>query len=460
LLKGAKRMTETVRKSVLVIEDDEGLRTQMKWALADFDTVVAADRSQGLSLFEEAEPPVVVLDLGLPPDPNGASEGLAALETMLARRPLTKVIIASGNEDRTNALQAITLGAYDFYAKPIDPQVLGLIIQRAQHLHDLEEENLRRADERPSALAGLIAVSPQMTSLARMVERVASANISVLIMGESGTGKEIFAKAIHEAGSRARMPFVAINCAAIPETLLESELFGHEKGAFTGAVKQTIGKVEQASTGTLFLDEIGDMPLPLQAKLLRFLQNRSFERIGGRKEIAVDVRVVSATNQDLEAMMAEGTFREDLFYRLNEICLRIPPLREREGDAVVLSKFFLSKYAKEFGQPLKRFSPDALSAIAGYDWPGNVRELENRVKRSMLMADGKIVSAEDIGLPAQEESRLMPKLREIRDKAVAEAVTRALAMTENNVSDAAHLLGVSRPTMYELMKTASIKRKG
>lgn len=452
-------MTEKAHRSVLVIEDDEGLRTQMKWALADFETQVAADRAEGMVLFDQTEPPVVVLDLGLPPDPNGASEGLAALETILARRPLTKVIIASGNEERANALQAVELGAYDFYPKPIDQRVLGLIIQRALHLHDLEEENLRLARDRPSPFAGLIAVSPQMTSLCRMAERVVNANISVLITGESGTGKEVFAKAIHDASPRASKPFVAINCAAIPHNLLESELFGHEKGAFTGAVKQTIGKVEQANSGTLFLDEIGDMPLPLQAKLLRFLQNRSFERVGGRKEIAVDVRVISATNQDLETMMADGTFREDLYYRLNEIALPIPPLREREGDAVILAKYFLSKYAKEFGQPLKRFSPEALSAIAAYEWPGNVRELENRVKRSVLMADGKAVSAEDIGLPVDEDARLMPKLREIRDRAVAEAVTRALALTDNNVSDAAQLLGVSRPTMYEIMKTASIKRK-
>jgi len=451
-------MTEMAPRPVLVVEDDEGLRTQMKWALTGFDTVLASDRQQALALFDQKRPPVVVLDLGLPPDSNGASEGLATLEAILARHSLTKVIIASGNEERANALQAVHLGAYDLYPKPVDPQILHLIINRAMYLHDLEEENQRLAAQVKTPLAGLVAISPQMMPVCRMVERVAAANISVLITGESGTGKEVIARAVHEAGPRARGPFVAINCAAIPETLLESELFGHEKGAFTGAVKQTIGKVEQAHTGTLFLDEIGDMPLPLQAKLLRFLQNRMVERIGGRKEIEVDVRVLAATNCNLDAKMAEGTFRSDLFFRLNEIALHIPPLREREGDAIILAKYFLHRYARDFSQPPKGFSREALAAIAAYRWPGNVRELENRVKRSMLMAEGKMVAAADLGLPAEQEAVLMPTLRQIRDKADADAVTQALALAENNVSDAAQLLGISRQTLYELMKAANIKR--
>ena len=451
-------MSEEKRR-LLVIEDDAGLRTQMKWALADFDVSVAGDRESGLAIFERERPPVVVLDLGLPPDPNGASEGMAALESILARQSLTKVIVASGNEERANALRAVTLGAYDFYPKPIDPQVLHLIIGRALNLYDLEEENLRLAEVRSSPLGGLIAVSPKMMQLCRMVERVASANISVLLTGESGTGKEVFARAIHQAGPRANKPFIAINCAAIPDNLLESELFGHEKGAFTGAIKQTIGKVEQAHTGVLFLDEIGDMPRPLQAQMLRFLQGHVIERIGGRKEIEVDVRVVAATNSDLETKMKEGGFREDLFYRLNEIGMHIPPLRDRDGDSVILAKFFLGKFAKDLGQPLKRFSPEAMAAIANYSWPGNVRELENRVKRSILMADSRTISEEDLGLPSGGEATVMPTLRQVREKADTEAVIRALALTDNNISEAAQLLGISRPTLYELMQTAKIKRK-
>ena len=448
----------TAKPKLLFVEDDSGLQRQLRWSFPNYDVLVAANRAAALRAVQTAQPPVVVLDLGLPPDPNGASEGLAALESILAHQPLTKVIIASGNEERANALHAITAGAYDIYPKPIDPQVLHLIIRRAYHLFDLEEENLRLAEERSTPLDGLIAVSPKMMQICRMVERVASANVSVLLTGESGTGKEVFARAIHGAGPRARKPFVAINCAAIPDNLLESELFGHEKGAFTGAVKQTIGKVEMAHTGTLFLDEIGDMPLPLQAKLLRFLQGHVIERIGGRKEIEVDVRVVSATNSDLETKMKEGTFREDLFYRLNEIGIHIPPLRDRDGDAVVLAKYFLGRFAKEFGQTLKRFSTEALAAIATYPWPGNVRELENRVKRSILMADGRTITELDLGLPGGEGIS-MPTLREIREQAESEAVIRALALTDDNISEAAQLLGVSRPTLYDLMKTANIKRK-
>ncbi|MTJ83692.1 MAG: PEP-CTERM-box response regulator transcription factor [Telmatospirillum sp.] len=455
-----KTVTEEKRK-ILIVEDDSGLRTQMKWALADYQVLVAEDRPAALALFDKERPPVVILDLGLPPDPNGASEGLATLEELLQRDHTTKVIVASGNEERTNALRAVGLGAYDFYPKPVDPDVLRLIITRAIHLHDLEEENERRAREKTSPLAGLIASSPQMLAICRTAERVASANIAVLITGESGTGKEVLARTIHDLSTRAGRSFVAINCAAIPDNLLESELFGHEKGAFTGAVKQTIGKIEQAHLGTLFLDEIGDMPLPLQAKLLRFLQNRTIERIGGRKEIDVDVRVLSATNCDLASMMKEGGFREDLYYRLNEVSIHLPPLRERPGDVVLLARFFLSKYSKDFQKAPKSFTQDALAAISAYPWPGNVRELENRVKRSMLMADGKGITAADLdlGMENPAEATLMPTLRQIRQQAETEAVTRALALTDNNVSDAAQLLGVSRPTLYELMRTANVTTK-
>ncbi|MDR3437881.1 PEP-CTERM-box response regulator transcription factor [Telmatospirillum sp.] len=451
------------KRKLLIVEDDLGLRTQMKWALGEFEVFVAEERQAALTLFDKERPPVVILDLGLPPDPNGASEGLATLEGLLRQDRLAKVVVASGNEERANALQAVGLGAYDFYPKPVDPDVLRMIVNRAIHLHDLEEENERLAKSEVSPLAGLVASSPQMLQVCRTAERVASANIALLITGESGTGKEVLARTIHDLSPRAGRSFVAINCAAIPDNLLESELFGHEKGAFTGAVKQTIGKVEQAHLGTLFLDEIGDMPLPLQAKLLRFLQNRTIERIGGRKEIEVDVRVLSATNCDLKVMMKEGGFREDLFYRLNEVAIHIPPLRERPGDAVLLAKYFLGKYTKDFQRAPKAFTVDALAAIGTYPWPGNVRELENRVKRSMLMADGKSITAADLdlGMDNPAEAAPMPTLRQIRLQAESEAVTRALALTDNNVSDAAQLLGVSRPTLYELMRTANvnIKRK-
>ena len=455
-------MTDEKRK-VLIVEDDLGLRTQLKWALAEFEVLVAEDGPSAIALFERKRPPVVILDLGLPPDPNGASEGLATLEQVLKLAPLTKVIVASGNEERINALKAVSLGAYDFYPKPADPDVMRLIITRALTLHDLEEENEQLVKGLVSPLAGLVASSPKMLSLCRTAERVATANIAVLITGESGTGKEILARAVHDLSTRASQGFIAINCAAIPDNLLESELFGHEKGAFTGAVKQTIGKVEQAHMGTLFLDEIGDMPLALQAKLLRFLQSRVIERIGGRKEIEVDVRVLSATNRDLTVMMKEGSFREDLFYRLNEVSMHIPPLRERPGDAILLARYFRAKYSKDFRRAPKAFTADALSVIGNYGWPGNVRELENRVKRSMLMADGRGITAADLDLDVVDslDATLMPTLRQIRATAEAEAVTRALAITDNNVSDASQLLGVSRPTLYEIMHTANmpLKRK-
>jgi two-component system NtrC family response regulator len=451
------------KQAILVVEDDLGLRTQMKWALAEFDVVIADDGPKALLLFSQRRPPVVILDLGLPPDPNGASEGLAVLEAILKLAPLTKVIVASGNEERANALKAVSLGAYDFYAKPVDPEIMRLIVNRAFRMQALETENASLVKAQTAPLAGLVAASPQMISLCGTAEKVATANIAVLITGESGTGKELLARAVHDLSSRAGQNFVAINCAAIPDNLLESELFGHERGAFTGAIKQTIGKVEQAHLGTLFLDEIGDMPLSLQAKVLRFLQNRTIERIGGRKEIEVDVRVVSATNRDLPAMMKDGSFREDLFYRLNEVSMHIPPLRERSGDAVLLAKYFLTKYSKKFERARKGFTREALVAIDSYAWPGNVRELENRMKRSVLMAEGKDITAFDLDLGPSiaAEASVIPTLRAARQQAEIDVVTRALAVTENNISGASELLGVSRPTLYEIIRTTNldVKRK-
>ncbi len=447
------------KRKLLVVEDDPGLQSQLRWALSDGgEVLVADDRAGALALLRREAPAVVVLDLGLPPDTNGASEGLAALSDILALQPATKVIIASGNEERENAVKAIGLGAYDFYPKPVDIDVLSLIIERAWRLYELEEERRRLLKAREtSPLAGIVAASSAMIKVCRAVERIATSDVSVLLTGESGTGKEVLAHALHGLGARAEQPFVAINCAAIPETLLESELFGHEKGAFTGAVKQTVGKIEQANRGTLFLDEIGDMPLVLQAKLLRFLQDRTIERIGGRKKITVDLRIVTATNQDLAIQMADGRFREDLFYRINEVGIDIPPLRQRTGDAVLLANFYLRRFNKSFERVIKGFTGDALAAIAGHPWPGNVRELENRMKRAMVMADGKLISAADLDLRDDAAPDVFPTLKQLRERAEFDAVTQALALARNNVSQAAKLLGISRPTLYDLMRQFRLK---
>ncbi|MCB2099378.1 MAG: PEP-CTERM-box response regulator transcription factor [Rhodobacterales bacterium] len=443
---------------LMIVEDDPGLRSQMKWALSDLDVHIAEDRESALAVLRKEDPNVVVLDLGLPPDPNGATEGLATLEAILSFKPQTKVIIASGNEERANAVKAVSLGAYDFYPKPVDIDVLKLIIERAMNLSALEEENRRLSDvHKSSPFSGVIGASPEMMQACLVIERVAPSEVSVLLTGESGTGKEVLARALHQASNRIDKPFVAINCAAIPENLLESELFGHEKGAFTGAVKQTIGKVEQADGGTLFLDEIGDMPLQLQAKLLRFLQDRVIERVGGRQQIKVNVRIVSATNQSLSDMIAAGTFREDLYYRLDEVGVHIPPLRERDGDSVLLAKFFLQHFARSLDRPVKGFTADALSAIAGHAWPGNVRELENKMKRAVVLADGKLVTAADLGLASVEDMPTFPTLKQAREKAEREIVARALELSDDNVSAAAKLLGVSRPTLYDLMKSYNMR---
>lgn len=445
-------------RKLLIVEDDPGLRSQMRWALSDMGVFIAEDRESALTTLRKEEPNVIVLDLGLPPDPNGASEGLATLDTVLSFKPETKVIIASGNEERENALKAIAAGAYDFYPKPVDIDILRLIIERAMNLYALEEENRNVSRSQKAApFSGIIASSPGMLQACQIIERVATSEVTVLVTGESGTGKEVLARALHELSERASGPFVAINCAAIPENLLESELFGHEKGAFTGAVRQTIGKIEQADKGTLFLDEIGDMPLALQAKLLRFLQDRLIERVGGRSQIKVDVRIVSATNKSLKAMIEEATFREDLYYRLEEVGVHIPPLREREGDAVLLAKYFVQRFAKELDKPVRGFTNDALVAVASYNWPGNVRELENRIKRAIVLADGKLITVQDLDIVSGEAEPAFPTLKQSRERAEFAAVKQALELSDDNVSAAAKLLGVSRPTLYDLMKSFNLR---
>ncbi len=446
------------KQKILLVEDDPGLQKQLKWSLGDYELVLATDRDSAIAQLRRHEPAVVLLDLGLPPDADGASEGLAALQQILSLVPITKVIVVTGNLDRSNAVKAIQLGAYDFFQKPFDPDVLALMIARALHVHALEVENrLLLVQKGGSALSGLITSSESMLKVCRTVEKVAPANATVLLLGESGTGKEVLARAVHELSPRVGKRFVAINCAAIPDTLLESELFGYEKGAFTGAAKQTIGKIEYANEGTLFLDEIGDLPMPLQAKLLRFLQERVIERLGGRGEIPVDVRVVCATHRDLAGMIREGGFREDLYYRLSEIAIQIPPLRERPGDAVLLAQAFLERNAREMGRGIKGFTADALAALEAHGWPGNVREMENMIKRATIMADGTQITAADLGLD-DGPIELQPfNLRQAREHAERLAVSRALAHSEGNIAQAAELLGVTRPTLYDLMAKIGIK---
>ena len=439
---------------LLIVEDDEGLQRQLRWAYDDYEVIVAGDRASAIDALRATEPAVVTLDLGLPPDPDGVSEGFATMAAILALKPDTKVIVASGHGARESALRAIASGAYDFYQKPVDIDELGLIVSRAFHLHAIERENERLAQAGgPDAtvLGGMITAAPEMLKVARTIERVANADVSVMLLGASGTGKELLAKGVHQSSGRRDGAFVAINCAALPENLLEAELFGCEKGAFTGAVKTTEGKIEQAEGGTLFLDEVGDIPLPLQVKLLRFLQERVIERIGGRKAIPVDTRIVCATHQDLDAMIATQRFREDLYYRLAEIVVRIPSLKERPGDAALLARHFLQRFARDMNASVKGFSPDALAAIDAHGWPGNVRELENRMKRAVIMADGKLLTAADLDLGGDDAGELL-NLKAAREIADRKAITRAVARTEGNISNASKLLGISRPTLYDLLK--------
>ena len=452
-------MTENADLPVLlIVEDDEGLQRQLKWAYEGYRVVIAGDRTAAIEMLRAHEPAVVTLDLGLPPDPDGTVEGFATLREILALKPDTKVIVASGHGARESALTAIALGAYDFYRKPVDIDELGLIVARAFHVHALERENrlMEQQGSGGAVLGSMLSAAPEMMKVARTIERVAGADVSVMLLGASGTGKELLARAVHDKSPRAKGEFVAINCAAIPENLLEAELFGYERGAFTGAVKTTPGKIEQAQGGTLFLDEVGDIPLPLQVKLLRFLQERVIERIGGRSGIAVDTRIVCATHQDLDAMQAAGSFREDLYYRLAEIVVKIPSLAERPGDAVLLARHFTTRFARELNPKVGGLGPDALAAIDAYPWPGNVRELENRLKRAVIMADGKMVGAADLDLPggptSEEDSAIAINLRAAREVADRRAIRQAMTRTENNISGAAKLLGISRPTLYDLIK--------
>ncbi len=447
------------QRALLIVEDDPALQKQMRWAFDARETIVADDRESAIAQLRRHEPAVVTMDLGLPPAPDDVTEGFQLLREILALAPDTKVIVLTGQHDRENAVRAVGLGAYDFFAKPFEPELLELTIERAFRMHDLQVENARLAAVGSSPLSGLLTRDPGMLKICRTIEKLASASVTVALLGDSGTGKEVLARALHVLSPRVTERFVAINCAAIPDTLLESELFGYEKGAFTGAVKQTLGKIETAHKGTLFLDEIGDLPLPLQAKLLRFLQERVIERVGGRDEIPVDVRIVCATHRDLKAQIKAGLFREDLYYRLAEIVIEIPPLSEREGDAVLLAHAFVQRYAHENGRGSMALTEDAITAIDAHPWPGNVRELENCLKRAVIMADGNRITADDLGLETVEEDFERLNLRHVRDEAERRAVLRVLARTNNNVARAAEILGISRPSLYDLMNRFDLKKE-
>ncbi|HET7267489.1 MAG TPA: PEP-CTERM-box response regulator transcription factor [Oleiagrimonas sp.] len=442
---------------LLVVEDDTGLQSQLRWSFEDYTVIVAGDRPSALQQMQEHQPAVVLQDLGLPPDASGTDEGFAAITGILEQAPHTKIIVVTGNGDRDNAVKAIGHGAYDFCSKPLDLDVLRLIVDRAFRVHELEAENRRLRDQSTPSLEGIIGSSQPMLEAFRLVEKVSPTNATVLLLGETGTGKELFARALHRMSTRHEGPFVAINCAAIPENLLEAELFGHEKGAYTGAHKQTKGKIELASGGTLLLDEVGDMPIALQAKLLRFFEERVIERIGGRQTIPVDVRIIGATHQNLRARIGEGKFREDLFYRLGEVAIHLPPLRERAGDVVPLAQFFLERAASHHGRAALKFTSRAIKAIEAHPWPGNVRELENIVNGAVIMADGKRIDADALHLNgAVEEGTL--SLREIRNAAETRTIQRALTKAGGNLSRVAELLGISRPTLYDLMEKHELKK--
>ncbi len=443
---------------LLIVEDDPGLQKQLKWSFNQYEIILAGNRSEAITALRRYNPSVVTLDLGLPPDPSNASEGLATLKEMLALAPDTKIIVVTGNDDRANAVQAVALGAYDFYQKPVDPDVLSLIIERAFRLIALEQDHQKLLQQQyQQPMTGIIATSSQMQAVIRMIEKIAPTQATTLLLGESGTGKEVLAKAIHRLSNRATGPFIAINCAAIPENLLESELFGYEKGAFTGAVIQTRGKIEYAQGGTFFLDEIGDLPFGLQAKLLRFIQERVIERIGGRKEIAVDVRIICATHRHLPSLIEKGDFRGDLFYRLSEIVVDIPPLREREGDIMTIANELLQRYCRENQCKEKRFSQDAVQALENYNWPGNIREMENRINRAVILSINNTITTAELELEKQTDVPLPLNLKEVREAAETIAIKRALTYADNNVSVAAKLLGVTRPTLYGLFEKYGIQ---
>jgi two-component system NtrC family response regulator len=446
------------KPKLLIVEDDEDLRTQMKWALAqDYDILLAEDRPSAVALIKKEKPAVVTLDLGLPPLPAGVEEGFATLDEILNEHGDVKVIIVTGRGEKENALRAVAKGAYDFFYKPIQLDELKVVLRRAFNLYQLEQEQQALQNRlNGDTFEGMIGTCQKMQEVFSLVRKVATTDIPVLITGESGTGKELVARALHRLSLRHSNPFIVINCGAIPENLLESELFGHEKGAFTGAHVQRKGRFEMADRGTLFLDEIGELPLLLQVKLLRFLQEHVVERVGGREQIDVDTRIIAATNRDLREAMTEGSFREDLYFRLGVIPIALPPLRERELDVVLLAKSFLDRYANENRKKVTGFNDQAIVSLTQYDWPGNVRELENRLKHAVIMANGTKITPADLKMGEANLRFHKMSLKEAREALEKELVTKALARNNGNLTKAAAELGVSRPTMYDLMEKFGI----
>ena len=440
-------------RRLLIVEDDPGLQSQMRWCFSDdLEVAVAGDYDTAMTSLRRLEPEVVTLDLGLPPDPGGASEGFRLLEDIQRLAPRTKIIVVTGREDKENAVKAIGMGASDFYQKPLDPDILTFVVNRAFRLAELERENQELATRgNGTSIKGIVAASSQMLTVCRTLEKVAPTDVTTLINGETGTGKELLARALHDLSSRSCQPFAAINCAAIPENLLESELFGFEKGSFTGATQTKKGKIESANGGTLFLDEIGDMPMALQAKLLRFLQERVVDRVGSVKPVPVDVRVVCATHRDLSELIQNGDFREDLYYRVAEITLDVPALRDRDGDALLIAQSLLKDLGKQMDRPNLSFSDDAVKAINNYAWPGNVREMINKVKRATIMAEGRRITADDLQLAKScEGADNQLNLRQVRENAERQAITTALQSCGYNMAQASRLLGITRPTLYNL----------
>ncbi len=446
--------------SLLIVDDSQEIREQMKWGLKSLYSIFEADnRVSASEILQQEKIDLVTLDLGLPPDADGVTEGLSALEQFLSLNSLTKVVVITGNQDRANALKAIQLGAYDFMAKPVDLEVLKIVLQRAAHLAVLEKENKKLLErEEKRGFPEIIGSSPAMSKVFDTIRRVAGSDVSVLIVGESGTGKELVARAIHQQSNRSEGPFIAINCGAIPETLLESELFGHEKGAFTGAHLQRRGRIESAEGGTLFLDEIGEISPALQVKLLRVLQERTIERVGGRVEIPVDTRVLAATNMDLQLAMKDGRFREDLYYRLNTVTIPVPPLRERGADIVMLGKSLLQKFSEEAQKKVLGYSREALLSLEQYHWPGNVRELENRIRRAVTLTDNPRIAPEDLDLEEPKDVQTGPSLKEAREAVEKRVIEQTLIKTGGNITKAAATLGVSRPTLHDLISRHNIKK--
>lgn len=456
-------------EKLLVVDDNEEIRKQLKWGLGkEYSLVQGGDGKEGLELFKEHRPKVVTLDLGLPPHPDGIEEGFKCLNGILKENPLAKVIIISGNDERENALKAVKTGAYDVYQKPVDLNELKVVIKRAFHLYDIEDENRKlhiALEEKTDDSSRMIGQCPRMLEVSATIRKIASSDVSVLIMGESGTGKELVSRAIHSLSLRKDGPFIPINCGAIPENLLESELFGHEKGAFTGAHSQVQGKFEYAHKGTLFLDEIGELPATLQVKLLRFLQEKTIQRVGGRDDIQVDARIIAATNVDMAKAIQERKFREDLYYRLGVIIINLPSLRERGSDIMLLSNLFLKRFSAQFGKKLRGFSQEAVEMIESYEWPGNVRELENRVQRAVIMSDSTLIEPVDLGFSLKPETRKQVfadpagepvTLKDARDRVEKEFVAASIERNKGNVARAAEELGISRPTLYDLMKKHSL----